>query len=396
MAMEKEDFDSIGPTHLTEVDWDNNNHRRSIAASLVCGVYILERDRQEKRDGRKALAPRWWEFFHFKLLRPLIDDVDRSIFGAIYEFNPKQPSEHSTSSNSSILGAICDTLKPSGQKSSTSSITSVTTKSDSEKPIPYYVVAFRGTVIKGNSVSRDLEHDIHVIKNGFQNSSRAALGFKSIKDIVANAHGSKQHLWLAGHSLGAAMVMHCGKKMAHNRTFLDSFLFNPPFISAPIESIQDEKVKHGLRFAGSIATAGLALALSAKQPPQKAKSRSSSSSSDDDDDPFAKLSTWVPNLFVHPGDHICSEYIGYFEHQDQLDELGAGGISKLAAKHSLGGLVMTALGHKELDNELPLHLIPSACLNVNTSPAADFKTAHALKQWWRNDLQLRTKIYLKR
>ncbi|KAF9598270.1 hypothetical protein IFM89_026101, partial [Coptis chinensis] len=34
----------------------NEHHRRSVAASLVQGVYVLERDRQENRQGPYALA----------------------------------------------------------------------------------------------------------------------------------------------------------------------------------------------------------------------------------------------------------------------------------------------------------------------------------------------------
>jgi hypothetical protein len=58
---------------------------------LVNGVYVLEKDRQKQRKGPDSLACHWWEFFHFQLLDTLIDDVDSSIFGAIYEFKP-QPS----------------------------------------------------------------------------------------------------------------------------------------------------------------------------------------------------------------------------------------------------------------------------------------------------------------
>ncbi|KAA8520958.1 hypothetical protein F0562_011631 [Nyssa sinensis] len=68
MASERENFNQSGPLHLINVDWRNEDHRRSIAASLVQGVYVLERDRQENRQGSQALAPPWWEFFHFRLL----------------------------------------------------------------------------------------------------------------------------------------------------------------------------------------------------------------------------------------------------------------------------------------------------------------------------------------
>ncbi|KAE8723888.1 putative Lipase class 3-related protein [Hibiscus syriacus] len=75
-----------GPLHLTSVDWNNFHDRRSVAASLVQGVYVLERDRQQNRQDPLAHAPPWWEFFNFHLVRILVDDVDNSIFGAIYEY----------------------------------------------------------------------------------------------------------------------------------------------------------------------------------------------------------------------------------------------------------------------------------------------------------------------
>ncbi|KAL8252009.1 hypothetical protein R6Q59_035702, partial [Mikania micrantha] len=65
----------------------NIYHRRSIAASLVHGVYVLEKDRQRRSIGHEhdTHAPPWWERFHFKFNRVLVDDNDLSYFGAIYE-----------------------------------------------------------------------------------------------------------------------------------------------------------------------------------------------------------------------------------------------------------------------------------------------------------------------
>ncbi|MFS7921073.1 hypothetical protein Hanom_Chr03g00232401 [Helianthus anomalus] len=103
----------------------NPDQRRSVAACLVQGVYILERDRQENHQASEALAPPWWNFFQFDLHSQLIDDVDSCIFGAIYK-SKHPPSQHT----------------------------------------PFYGIAFRGTLIKGNVFSHDLELDIHIIKNG--------------------------------------------------------------------------------------------------------------------------------------------------------------------------------------------------------------------------------------
>ncbi|KAK7369789.1 hypothetical protein VNO80_11834 [Phaseolus coccineus] len=340
MESERESFDLSGPLHLTHVSWDTAYHRMAVAASLVQGVYILERDRQEKREGSNALAPPWWTFFQFQLLRPLVDDVDSSIFGAIYEFRPS-----SSQCN--------DTLYKS----------------------PRYVIAFRGTLTKSHSVSRDIELDIHLIKQGLHRTSRSEIAIQAVRNMVATVGDS--NVWLAGHSLGSAMAMLTGKTMAKNGMFIESFLFNPPFVSAPIERIKDERVKHGIRFAGSVITAGLTIAMQAKQPKDLSV------------DPFAALAAWVPGLFVNPSDHICSEYIGYFEHRRKMDEIGAGVIERLATQNSLGGLLMSAFG-KESE---PLHLIPSASLTVKITPSRDFKESHGIHQWWKADLQVEHKLY---
>ncbi|KAK4844818.1 hypothetical protein QYF36_024756 [Acer negundo] len=340
MASEREDFSLSGPLHLTAVDWANVHHRRSVAASLVQGVYVVERDRQQKREGSQALASPWWEFFKFQMLGQLKDDVDSSIFGAIYKFQP--PASHS---NLSTDGCPC------------------------------YVIAFRGTINKPDSLTRDLELDVHIIRNGLHSTSRFEIAMQAVRNMVASVGSS--NVWLAGHSLGSAMALLAGKTMAKTGIFLESFLFNSPFLSAPIERIKDKKVKHGIRIAGSVITAGLALAM-------KKNNHNNRSG-----DPFLALSAWVPCLFVNPADHICSEYVGYFEHRKKMEEIGVGGIEKLATQHSLGGLFMSAMGRESE----PIHLIPSANMTVNLTPSPDFKQAHGIHQWWRPDLHLESMLY---
>lgn len=317
------------------------HHQRSVAACLVQGVYVLERDRQRNRQGPNALASPWWEFFNFQLIRHLVDNTDSSIFGAIYEYSPPSfglnPVKHG---------------------------------------VPKYVIAFRGTITKGGSLSQDLKLDLHFIKNGLHLTPRFEIAMQAVRNMVATYGDSD--IWITGHSLGSALGMLAGKNMARTGIFLEAFFFNPPFFSAPLERIKDKKVKHGIRVAGSLVTAGLALAMKARQN-QRHQSN----------DPFNALSAWVPSLFVHPADHICSEYIGYFEHRQKMVDMGAGGIEKLATQHSMASLFLNAVG-KESE---PVHLLPSACLTTNLSPAADFKQAHGIHQWWRPDTHLQSKVY---
>ncbi|XP_021894853.1 GDSL esterase/lipase At4g10955-like [Carica papaya] len=342
MSSERDDFSLSGPLHLTVIDWTNIDHQRSVAASLVQGVYTLERDRQLKREGSQALAPPWWEFFHFRLLRQLVDDVDFCTFGAIYEYCP-----------------------------------SASPRNDSTDRSPRYVVALRGTITKADSFSRDFDLDIQIIRNGLHQTSRFEIAMQAVRNTVASV--GESNVWLAGHSLGAAMGMLAGKTMAKSGIYLESFLFNPPFLSPPIERIKAKKVKHGIRIAGSVITAGLALALNANQQRNRTA------------DPFLSVAAWVPFLYVNPNDHLCSEYVGYFEHRKKMEEIGVGAIEKVATQHSLGGLVMSALG-KDAPGE-PIHLIPSANLTVNLTPVENFKQAHGIHQWWRDDQQLKSQFY---
>lgn len=337
---ETESFELSGPLHLTSIDWTNADHRRSVAACLVQGVYIIERDRQENRQSSEALAPPWWKFFQFDLYSQLIDDADSCVFGAIYK-SKDLPSQET----------------------------------------PSYVIAFRGTLTKGNAFSRDLELDIHIIKNGLHQTSRFEIAMQAIQSLVGS-QTSKSNIWLTGHSLGSAMALLAGKRMAKTGIFLDSYLFNPPFFSAPLENIKDPNIKHGIRIASSFLTAGLAVAAKFKNANQQGNKMP--------DDSFLALAGWVPCLYVNPMDHICSEYIGYFEHRKKMEEIGAGGIERLATQHSISGVFLNAIGKESHE---PLHLLPSANLTINLTPAVDFTDAHGIHQWWRCDQHLETRIY---
>ncbi|KAI3940090.1 hypothetical protein MKW92_040057 [Papaver armeniacum] len=170
------------------------------------------------------------------------------------------------------------------------------------------------------------------------------------------------NVWLAGHSLGSSIAMLVGKNMAKMGNYLDTYLFNTPFIAAPTEKIQSEKLKHGVRFASSLVKAGLTVAMKA---------------------------TWVPKLFVNPADHICCEYIGYFEHRDRMEYLGVSGIERLATQTSVTGLLKSAIGR---ESEV-IHVVPSAHMTINRSPSLTFMEAHGLQQWLRDDLHLQSKAY---
>ncbi|XP_052176961.1 GDSL esterase/lipase At4g10955-like [Diospyros lotus] len=332
MASEREIFGLSGPSHLTAVDWANLHHRRSIAASLVQGVYILERDRQQMRQGSQALAPPWWAFFHFHPIQVLADDADLSIFAAVYELR-------------SPFSYPCN--------------------------LPRYVLALRGTITKPGSRSQDLKLDFQFIKHKLQKTHRFELAMQAVGRLVSVA--GPAGVWLAGHSLGAAMALLAGKNMAKQGFFLETYLFNPPFASAPIERIKNEKVRYGVRFASSVITAGIAAAVKKTQ-----------------DNSFSILSGWIPYLFVNPSDPFCSEYIGYFEHRKKMVDAGAGAIASIATQNSIVSLLSGGLGK---DSSEPPHLLPSAYLTVNLSPSNGFKRDHGIHQWWNPNIQCQFKLH---
>ena len=87
------------------------------------------------------------------------------------------------------------------------------------------------------------------------------------------------NVWLAGHSMGSAMALLVGKKMAE--------------MGSPLELIKNEKVKRRIRIAKS--EAGLSFALKG----------------DRLHDHFDRLSNWFPYLFVNPADPIWEPSLSF-------------------------------------------------------------------------------------
>ena len=309
---------------------NNTGHRASIAASLVQGVYILERDRQNNREvGGDALAPAWYETFNFELQQVILDDKDKSIFGAIYKF--KSPlNKYST-------------LHP-----------------------PRYVIAFRGTLLELGTILRDIHMDLKVlcVPNKLQDCSRAEKALKVVKKLV-DEFGAED-VWLAGHSLGSAIALIAGRNMVEMKFPLETYLFNPPFSSVAVALellIKNKILKKGLRIVDSFFRVALSASLTDHHRTE--------------DKQFSMLSSWTPYLFVNPRDPVCLEYVPYFKHRKTMKMIGASTIGKWATQISYKSMVTScAFGY----SSEPYHLIPSACLVTNST--SSIWHAHGLEQWW--------------
>ncbi|KAB1205068.1 hypothetical protein CJ030_MR7G016712 [Morella rubra] len=197
-SSDEDNFYLSGPTHdlINAIDWPNPHHRRPVASSLFQGVYVLEGDRQQKRQGPQALAPPWWNVFNFKLKEVLKDNGDMSLFGAVYEFqNPIHPAIE----------------------------------------IPKYFIAFRGTLIEPDTRSQDFKLDLQCFCNTIHQSSRFQVAIRTVQKFV-DAAGAP-NIWLTRHSLGSAIALLAGKNTSKMGCFLETYLFNPPFISYLIVSL---------------------------------------------------------------------------------------------------------------------------------------------------------------
>lgn len=306
---------------------------------------MLECDRRQNRGGPLALAPPWWESFGFKLQQVLIDDCEQSYFAAVYEFNFPYPYPN-------YIG---------------------------QRP-PQYAIAFRGKIAKsdGGGKAEDLKTSLSCMINSLQTTRSFKIGLEASNYIISRAGSG--NVWLAGHSIGASLTLLIGRNMVKSvSAHVETYLFNSPFASPPIEMIKSKKVKMGLRLVGSVLTAGLAVAAKVATGPKP-----------QEDEAFVVLSSWVPYLFVSSSDMICSEYIGYFEHREKMEAIGAGKIERLATKHSIGSIVSSSRGKKDSE---AVHLLPSAYLTINTAALLNFKEAHGIHQWWKPDLELKYKLY---
>lgn len=204
---------------------------------------------------------------------------------------------------------------------------------------------------------------------------------KTVHDFV-EARGSA-NVWIAGHSLGSSIGMYVGKHMALDHDILlETYLFNPPFISPSLEWIKSTRVKHVIYVARSLTRAGLA---------RVAKGLHKHSHKTDDS--FDGLSAWVPSLFVHATDPICSGYLSYFEEREKLGKTGLGRhLQKISMKVSRAALFFNVAG-KDLNDPEPLHLLPSASVTRNLSHPHSFPRSHELDQWWKADLAVQSTIY---
>lgn len=181
----------------------------------------MERDRQHNL---YSPAKDWCEHVGFTLEQQLVDASDRSIYGAV----SRKCYNYQNTLNSTVA--------------------------------PQYVIAFRGTIRKPETLACDGEQIIRCIFENLHEGERFRQGIQAIQNFVAR-HGNAA-VWIAGHSIGAGLALLAGKTMAMSGFPVEAYIFNPPISSMPLESLVESKnLKRVVRVARDIIKVGVAIAL---------------------------------------------------------------------------------------------------------------------------------------
>ncbi|XP_051125743.1 GDSL esterase/lipase At4g10955-like [Andrographis paniculata] len=305
---------------LINSTWNDSKYKRMVIACFIQAVYLLELDRQENRTNETALAPKWWIPFKYKLSEVLIDERDGSIFGAILEWDR--------------YAALSDfvLIRPSGA--------------------PRAVLALRGTLLKSQTIRRDIEDDLRFLAwESLKGSVRFSCAHRALKSIVQK-YGSS-NVCVAGHSLGAGFALQVGKALAKESIFVEAHLFNPPSVS----------LASSLRNVGDRAGIMLKRFRAMVMPP------SAKDHGDDVREVATKMGSkqWVPHLYVNNSDYICCYYT------DPDDGAGKENSGVAAAATTAQSCA-------------------AAKLFVLSKGKQKFLEAHGLEQWWSDELELQTAL----
>ncbi|GJN32521.1 hypothetical protein PR202_gb21035 [Eleusine coracana subsp. coracana] len=343
-------------TTRDEINWDDDDHRRCIAAGLVQRTYNMEKDRTKgRRLNRQGSFLR-----HFSLVETLRECRLKCKCHRDHQ-QGACPFCNCKMSPCFIYGAIFEYVPPQGTRH----------RHSSSAPPPRYIVAFRGTMPTDTTAIRDFYLDVNVVLNRQHDCLRFSHARERVWKLLDDAADSVADIWLAGHSLGASIALDVGRDMAMGGCYLRTLLFNPPQVSlAPAAGKLNmaEEAKRDLYFTSYLVKQVLGETVLRRHKKHAAVL-------------FEQLSPWVPELYVHQRDVICNGFIDYFQLRELAKQrfprfLARSSAPALAYRDSMVHLLCAELGFRET-NELP-HLLPSARLWINSSTEGD---SHELRQW---------------
>ncbi|KAJ7296665.1 hypothetical protein O6H91_06G138800 [Diphasiastrum complanatum] len=327
-----ENFRTMGPTGIKKQDWNNSDHRRIALACLVQSVYILQADKERGRTKNQTFAQDWWQCFNYRLAELIMNDKRTHINGAVFKWKG------------------CQYWKP--------------------KRAPMIVVAFRGTFLRSEATSSDLEVDYRIVSHRLHKAARFETALGVVTRLAETYH--PKNVCVVGHSLGAAIGLLVARKLAEDGSLLEAHLFNPPFASIPLETLAGSTVALGVNMMYTLATAGLALLLQNFEHGKQVMAA------------FTAVQSWVPDMYVNVKDAICSGYLEYFSVRKMIASQKT--LVSLTAPFSFRGIIHFMHG---MDSK-PYHLIPSARLHVSSRKSDGYLASHSLSRWWSPEAELET------
>ncbi|KAG2590659.1 GDSL esterase/lipase At4g10955-like [Panicum virgatum] len=337
------EFQVYGPRHLSSPSWwdllrsswKDPNYRRMVVACFIQGVYLLELDRQDKRDERTGLAPQWWRHFMYRLAETLVDERDGSIYGAVLEWDRQ-----------ALLAGYAP-FRPAGA--------------------PAAVVALRGTLLSGATFRRDVVDDLRFLAWDSLKGSVRFAGVLAALRAAARRHGAR-NVCVGGHSLGAGFALQVGKALAKEGMFVECHVFNPPSVSlatslrgfAETAGEMWGRVRAWLPYVGSTAAADASTGEGAKAPTLER----------------AGTAKWLPHLYINTNDYICCYYTDAAAGTATVTAGGGGSESSKTAAGGGGGMSSAGLARMVLVSKGP----------------TKFLDAHGLQQWWADDVDLQVAL----
>ncbi|GLJ24845.1 hypothetical protein SUGI_0475260 [Cryptomeria japonica] len=320
---------------LANPDWRDPKDRRRIAACLLNVVYQLERGNE--------MVNEWCNLLKFEVAEKITETIqgNERIFGAVFKWVGE----------SRRVGEV------------------------EELQFPSEVVAFRGTISEGIYVLRkDIENIWKAINARHASMSGVDIGLHYLQRSIERQR--PHNIWIAGHSLGAAIAVAAVRKMKReDRDKIEAHLFNLPFLSPRLPEVKFfEMVGRAL---AAVRDSWRSLALCA---PNALDYKMI-----DDEilrglyNDFIGVRDWIPNIYVGNSDPISCSYIPYFEKMQGIYE---------QRSRSLYERMKYLFCFEVAQERTPCHLLPSARLFVKDT------NNHHLGQWWSRSLKLEGKIFV--
>lgn len=340
-----DDFEVSGPRNLSpptwreiiRSSWKDDNYKRTVMACFIQAAYLLELDRQEKREGDAALAPKWWKPFKYKVVEVLVDEKDESIFGAWLEWDR--------------FAAFSDLLVMRPSKA------------------PKAIIALRGTLLRSATIRRDIQDDLRILTmEDLSGSCRFHKTLEAVRTAVGK-YGSSE-VCMTGHSLGAGLALQVGKALTLEGIFVESHLFNPPSVSLPM----------GFRHIGDQlgilwnVVKGMTRAMVPSKKKRNKELAGQDKLPDDAEEGSSvniceEIQKWVPHLYVNNSDYICCYYSDSSKKRKNSD----GDEDKLM---------------EEIPETSGMNRMAAKLYVISKGPMK-FSEAHGIQQWWSYESELR-------